>query len=186
MARSPDIERKQRFYAVLERHADVVHRYLINRHYSGDELDSEDLLAEVFEIAWRRLDHIPSGAEAPWLVGVARNRLRNMRARQRRRLSRFYLLRPAVASGPAAEDEAIAEMRLREAVGALSEAEREAFQLSVWEGFSPRELGLALGISENAAKLRLSRAKSKILSRMAGDGTTPRGSSREIASDEAP
>jgi hypothetical protein len=47
----PDREREARLTALLERHADVVNRYLINRHYAGDVLDAEDLLAEVFAIA---------------------------------------------------------------------------------------------------------------------------------------
>lgn len=160
-----DPERVDQFSKFVESHADSVNRYLLNRHRPGDSLDAEDLLAEVFTIAWRRFEDIPSEAEIAWLIGVARNRLMNLRSKQSRRSRLNATLRPP-ADSPSAEDEVVAENALTEAIEGLPRAEREAFMLSVWEGLSPHELGIVLGITQNAASIRLSRAKSLLLSRL--------------------
>ena len=170
MGRRPDRgpELADRFSRFVESYADTVNRFLLNRHRAGDSLEAEDLLAEVFAIAWRRFEDIPSDAEVAWLIGVARNRLMNMQSKQSRRSRLSATLRPP-ASSPPAEDEVVAEMTLSEAMESLPPAEHEAFTLSVWEGLSPRELGIVLGITPNAASIRLSRAKSLLLSRLKGD-----------------
>ncbi|RPH35179.1 MAG: RNA polymerase subunit sigma-24, partial [Chloroflexi bacterium] len=42
--------------------------------------DAEDVVAEVFLVAWRRLEDVPAGDGAlPWLYGVARRTLGNQR-----------------------------------------------------------------------------------------------------------
>jgi RNA polymerase sigma factor (sigma-70 family) len=157
--------RDRRFTELLVRHADTVNRYLTNRHRPGDALDSEDLLSEVFGIAWRRLDEMPSGSELPWLIVVARNRVLNMRTKQYRRSKRLPAVRPP-GSAPAAEDEVIADEALQAALDALPTTEGEALRLSVWEGLTNSEIAETLGLSENAVKIRLSRAKHHILSDM--------------------
>jgi len=170
-----DTERADRFTRLIHSHADAVNRYLRNRHRPGDSLEAEDLLAEVFAIAWRRLEDIPSDAEVAWLIGVARNRLMNMQSKQSRRTRLTASLRPTSTS-PSAEDEAVAEISLSDAVESLPATEREAFTLSVWEGLSTRELGIVLGITQNAAAIRLSRARSLLLSRLSEEGHEMDGS----------
>ncbi len=49
-----------------------------------------------------------------------------------------------------------------EALGALSLDDRELIQLAYWEKLSYREMGIALGCSEKAAGIRLSRARKRI------------------------
>jgi RNA polymerase sigma-70 factor (ECF subfamily) len=163
-----DTAREDRFSTFVESHADTVNRYLLNRHRAGDSLEAEDLLAEVFTIAWRRFEDVPSDAEAAWLIGVARNRLMNMQSKQSRRSRLSATVRPPSLS-PSAEDEAVADIALSEAIESLPATEREVFTLSVWEGLTPRELGIVLGITQNAAAIRLSRARSLLLSRLAKD-----------------
>ena len=65
--------------------------------------------------------------------------------------------------------EVVAEIALWVAIESLPPTEREAFTLSVWEGLSPQELGIVLGITQNAASIRLSRARSLLLSRLTGE-----------------
>ena len=158
-------DRDQRFTELLALNADTVNRYLINRHRAGDALDSEDLLSEVFGVAWRRLEEMPVGNELPWLIAVARNRVLNMRTKQKRRLRRMQAVRPS-GSTPAAEDEVVADEALRAALDALPSTESEALRLSVWEGLTTPEIAEALGLSENAVRIRLSRARQHIVSEM--------------------
>jgi RNA polymerase sigma factor (sigma-70 family) len=163
MARELDRERRDRFSGFVRSHADIVNQYLLNRHRAGDSLEAEDLLAEVFTIAWQRFEDIPPEAEAAWLIGVARNRLMNMQSKQSRRSRLSASARPRSTS-PSAEEEAVAEITLSEAIDSLPATEREAFTLSVWEGLTPRELGIVLGITQNAAAIRVSRARSILFS----------------------
>jgi RNA polymerase sigma-70 factor, ECF subfamily len=162
----PSADREERFNRLVREHGDAVHRYLRRRYGSGDATDVEDLLADVMAVAWRRLDSIPGDAEIQWLYGVARRRLSNARSRRTRRDRIIAPLRPKGAA-PAAEDVALADLSLREALDALPDKEREALTLTAWEGLGPEELALALGVSINAAAIRLSKAKSKLLDLLA-------------------
>src|SRR3954452_24320398 len=57
--------------------------YLVRRSASVE--DAADLLAEVYLVAWRRIDDVPPGDEARlWLFGVARRTLANQHRRERR------------------------------------------------------------------------------------------------------
>jgi RNA polymerase sigma-70 factor, ECF subfamily len=165
MASSGDAERPgrvARLSALVDASADIVRKYLVNRHRAGDLLDTDDLVAEVFGIAWQRLDDIPGNAETAWLITVARNRLMNMRSKQSRRQHTWASQAKAPAEAPAAEDEAIARVTLQAGIDALTSTEREIFTLSVWEGLSTHEISQVLGITENTARVRLSRAKSTL------------------------
>jgi RNA polymerase sigma-70 factor, ECF subfamily len=164
----PSADREERFNRLVREHGDAVHRYLRRRYRGGDATDVEDLLADVLTVAWRRLDDVPSDAEAPWLFGVAKRRLSNARSRQMRRDRIAAPMRPKEASPPA-EDVAIADLSIRDALAKLPDKEREALTLTAWEGLSPEELAQALGVSVNAAAIRLSKAKSRLLKLMAQD-----------------
>jgi RNA polymerase sigma-70 factor (ECF subfamily) len=111
----------------------------------------------VLLVAWRRLDDIPAGAEIPWLIGVARNVLRNALRKQRRISLLQARLRPA-APDAAAEDYVIADEGVREALNSLNEDDREILFLHFWDGRNAVELGVILEVSSNAAAVRLSRA----------------------------
>jgi RNA polymerase sigma-70 factor (ECF subfamily) len=151
-----------RFLKIVHDHGNTVLKYIQNRHFSSDAVDAEDLLADVLATAWRCLDDVPIGAEAPWLIGVARHRLMNAHSRSQRRYRIASRMHPR-ASSPSAEDVALADLSIRRALSRLPEREREALTLTAWEGLSPRELAVALGISMNAASVRLSKAKSHLL-----------------------
>jgi RNA polymerase sigma-70 factor, ECF subfamily len=162
----PSADREERFNRLVREHGDAVHRYLRRRYRGGDATDVEDLLADVMAIAWRRLDDVPNDAEAPWLFGVARRRLSNARSRRARRDRIVAPLRPR-GSAPAAEDVALADLSLREALASLPEKEREALTLTAWEGLGPEKLAAALGVTVNAAAIRLSKARTKLLALLA-------------------
>jgi RNA polymerase sigma factor (sigma-70 family) len=162
----PSADREERFNRLVREHGDAVHRYLRRRYRGGDATDVEDLLADVMAIAWRRLDDVPADAEAPWLFGVARRRLSNARSRRTRRDRIVAPLRPR-GSAPAAEDVALADLSLREALASLPDKEREALTLTAWEGLGPEELAAALGVTVNAAAIRLSKARTKLLALLA-------------------
>src|SRR5690242_21041229 len=79
----PDETRQERFEAVFRAHVALVRRYVARR--TGEGVD--DVVAETFPAAWRRLDDVPADA-APWLLGTARRMLANQRRAAPRRARR--------------------------------------------------------------------------------------------------
>ena len=134
--------------------------YLRRRLYPLAATDLDDLVEEVLLIAWRRFDDIPSDAQIPWLIGVARNVLRNAVRKQRRISTLESHLRPAPPDA-AAEDYVIADQSIREALSSLSDDDREILLLHFWDGRTSLEIGVIFGITTNAAAVRLSRAQER-------------------------
>lgn len=146
-------------------------RYLRRRAFPAD---AEDALSEVMVTIWRRLDDAPAVGVLPWAYGIARRILANQRRGQARRLrlvrrmeaEPHNLVIPDHADGgPDAE--------LSSALDSLKDQDREILRLWAWEQLEPREIATVLGLTVNAATLRLSRAKKKLshaLSRQDDDG----------------
>jgi RNA polymerase sigma-70 factor (ECF subfamily) len=54
-------------------------------------------------------------------------------------------------------------------VASLSAADAEVLRLWAWEELAPREIALVLGITPNAASIRLHRAKARLRARLEAD-----------------
>ncbi|MGI8829158.1 MAG: RNA polymerase sigma factor [Candidatus Limnocylindria bacterium] len=128
----------------------------------GAEANAEDLVADSFVVAWRRLDDIPAGNERAWLFGVARRVLANARRGQRRGMNAVERLAADPPSSPAVETGVSSE--LTAALASLREADREVLTLAAWEELTPAEIGVVLGITPNAASIRLHRARARFAS----------------------
>jgi RNA polymerase sigma factor (sigma-70 family) len=123
--------------------------------------DAEDAVAEVFLIAWRRLDRIPAGdAARVWLYATARRVLANQHRSRRRRLALRERLATRAASTPqewpasGSGDELV-----RDALRRLSPRDREVLLLAEWEGLTPSEIAAVLGCPSVTARGRLHRAR---------------------------
>lgn len=119
---------------------------------------AQDVVAETFLIAWRRLDEVPE-LELPWLYGVARRVLANelRSARRRRALAeRSSMLLHAQLETAAGDSNVIA------ALARLGARDRELLLLTAWEGLSAAEAAAALGCSRAAARVRLHRARRRL------------------------
>lgn len=160
-------QRELRFAALFDAHFDALLAYA--RRRSAQLGDAEDVVAETFMTAWRRLDDLPDRAdgERPWLYGVARRVLANQRRSATRRARLVERLRSALAPVrlPAPDDVAAA-------VSLLSGADQEILRLAAWEQLSHREIAISLGISPNAAAIRLHRARGRLKHLMKGSGTS--------------
>jgi RNA polymerase sigma-70 factor (ECF subfamily) len=122
--------------------------------------DAEDVVAEVFLVAWRRLDDLPAGdAALPWLYGVARKTIGNQRRGLLRR-GRLQARLEQTAERPATPAPTGTEPAL-EALERLSDDDRELLRLVAWEELSHAEIAAVLGISVNAVAIRLHRARER-------------------------
>jgi RNA polymerase sigma factor (sigma-70 family) len=134
---------------------------------SPDEVD--DAVAEVFLIAWRRLDDVPSGTGArAWLYATARRVIANQaRASARRgRLHDKLSAQPVIvqtAENPLTE-------RVHEALAALGARDREVLLLAEWDGLTPAEIATVLGCPAVTVRGRLHRARRRFGAVFESDG----------------
>jgi RNA polymerase sigma-70 factor (ECF subfamily) len=135
-------------------HAQIM-AYLLRR--TGNAGDVDDLVAETFLTAWRRLGDVPLEAELPWLYAVARRVLANHRRREQTRVALVERLResPLPGGGTDPEGAAMTAAAWRE----LPEGDREVLALIAWEGLEADEVAVVLGCSRNAVRIRLHRAR---------------------------
>ena len=122
--------------------------------------DPDAVAAETMTIAWRRLADVPRDDARPWLYATARN-LAYAQARSVRRMSSVDPDRLEELAGDR-EPAAIAadvDEDVRNALLALSPADREALLLVAWEELTPAQAAVSLGISAVAFRVRLHRAR---------------------------
>lgn len=156
-----DVE--DRFNALYRAHSAAVLRYAARR---TDPDAAGDIVAETFLVAWRRLPDVPAdpGQAEPWLYAVARrviaNAERSNRRAQRVAARLWQESRDHQVPDPSA---AISEaQRIIQALGKLSEADREALRLVGWEGLDVAGAALAMGCSKSAMAVRLHRARRRL------------------------
>jgi RNA polymerase sigma factor (sigma-70 family) len=166
-----------RLEALFRRHYRDVALY-VRRRAEPDLVD--DVVADTFLVAWRRLDEVPINAR-PWLLGVARKTLSTQRRSTGRR--RSLVTRLEAAQGSAEERDQSSELGVVEALMRLSPKDREAITLVAWEGLTPSEAALVVGQSSMAFRVRLHRAKGRLrqqLDPQEAPVAPPSLSSREI------
>lgn len=152
----------EEFGALFRAHITEISRFLARR-LPADQVD--DVASDLFEIAWNKRSKIPQGLALPWLYKTARYLIANHRRKEAGRQAILATLAEPVAA-PSAESIALADIELAQAWDKLNEKEREALALWALDGLEPKEVAIALGISENAANVRLSRAKKNLLSEL--------------------
>ncbi len=141
--------------------------YALRRAESGE--DAADVVAETFLTAWRRLDDVPPGTSARlWLYGVARRVLANQHRGERRRSRLAERLREDINQVESSTP--LEVMMVKQALGQLREEDRDIIGLAAWEGLSHEEVGKVLGCSPNAAKIRLHRARRRLMTRLSTTG----------------
>ena len=149
-----------RFDSLFATHHQVVYRYCVRRL---GLIEAEDAVADIFAIAWRRLDAIPAGdSSRAWLIGVAYKVVGNrFRSRQRRKRLAQRLQSEQVVTRDITDSPDVDTHLIHQALDELSRTDRELIRLSSWDGLSRPEIAQVLGINVNAVDQRLHRARSR-------------------------
>ncbi|MEU2711246.1 sigma-70 family RNA polymerase sigma factor [Streptomyces sp. NPDC007205] len=152
------------FAAAYREHYWAVSRY-VARRLPGRADEVEEVVAEVFTVAWRRRRDLPD-APLPWLYGVARNCLANaVRGYGRRRRLVDRLGNDEAARGRHVVDSPDAEgpgAWVHEALARLSLADQEVLRLTAWEELGTDEIAVVLGCGTRAAAMRVHRARNRL------------------------
>lgn len=156
----------QRFRRLYRQHYAAIHGFAYRRLL--DRGSAADAAAEVFLVAWRRLDQIPA-PELGWLFGVAHRVVLATNRADRRVTAAALEEAGSIANAVETADryEAWEELRrVAAAVDRLSPADRQVLLLVAWEELSGAELATALGCSRGAAAVRLHRARTRLRSEL--------------------
>ncbi len=161
--------READFAALFNVHFDALLAY--TRRRTPQLADAEDAVAETYVVAWRRFAGLPKDAQGQraWLFAVAYRVIANQRRGAGRRLQLTDRLKAALLP-PGRPHVALGAVT--DALATLSEADQEILRLAAWEGLSHAEVGPVLGITANAAAIRLHRARRHLERAMKESGST--------------
>lgn len=159
-------DRRERFEAAFSDNYDAIVGYALRR---TDPDSAQEVVAETFLVAWRRVDDLPAEPR-PWLYGIARRVLANHRrgAARREALTALLTEHPHVDDPP--------DGRVLEALASLRSTDREALMLTAWDGLDRREAAAALGCSPATFAVRLHRARRRLVRELADEGGPARRS----------
>ena len=160
------------FTALYQQTRPRVYAYAVS--LAGRQL-AEEIVSEVFLVAWRRLADLPGhggpsglggadGAESvlPWLLAVARNVAAGQFRAAVRQQSIAAELRawtsPAELQAGDIADDITERLAVLTALTVLSAADRELLTLVAWHGLAPAEAARVVGCSTAAYFVRLHRA----------------------------
>jgi RNA polymerase sigma-70 factor (ECF subfamily) len=157
---------RARFEWLFRQHYPEILRYAARRVDSQTALE---VAAETFVVAWRRRDDVPVDGARAWLYAVARRVLANeLRSgdRRGRLIDRLQTVTTTSGAPPTASDLAqgvVDRDEVRALLGRLAAPAREALELVEWDGLSVAEAARVVGCSVGAFRVRLHRARRRLL-----------------------
>ncbi|SOD59077.1 RNA polymerase sigma-70 factor, ECF subfamily [Streptomyces zhaozhouensis] len=163
------------FEALVHRHGPVLLRLagqlLGGRGGVGASADAEDAVQDAFVSAWRRLPEFRGDAAfRSWMYRIVTNRCLNLLRAGRPTDPLEAVAEPqapeALASPARAVENRAAVRALRDALGGLSPEQRACWVLREFHGQSYDEIAQAVGITRQAVRGRLFRARRYLMEAM--------------------
>ncbi|MFB8229884.1 RNA polymerase sigma factor [Cellulosimicrobium sp. NPDC055967] len=159
MSPPPEAEARERLDRLYRDHARSVYRCAATRL---SPQDAEDVVCEVFVVAWRRITEVPP-YELGWLLRVTRNVMANhLRAGSRRAALARRVTGVLPASVPDHAGDVVGQDAAERLLAQLPVRDQEVLRLLVLEDLSVPELAEALGCRPNTASVRVRRAKERL------------------------
>ncbi len=152
----------ERFAAMYELNRARVYAFAVSK--AGRQL-ADEILSEVFMIAWRKFDAMPD-PPLPWLLVVARNvTMSQFRVTAREQSVADELRAWLPADGftvPDIAEDVADRIAVLTALVQLPEADRELLTLVAWHGLTARSAAGVIGCSTAAFFVRLHRARRRL------------------------
>ena len=148
------------FEALVRRYYRVA--YAVALALLSNNMDAEDVCQDAFLKALERLDDCREPDKfASWLLRIVRNSAHNFRAYRRVRATESLELAGAASREDSAKDAERADLRkrLEDALGELSEIQRQVVLLHDLEGLKHREIAGHLAISEGMSRQHMLKAR---------------------------
>ncbi len=150
------------FATVYQRHASDVFRFAM--YLTGNRTIAEDVTAETFARAWAAADRIRFGSVRAYLIAIARNLCLDAIRDPARRAGDVLQSMPDIRADTAREAEDRMELaRVIEDLRTLPEIDRSALLMRAEQDLSYQEIALALGITVAAAKVKVHRARKRLI-----------------------
>lgn len=149
------------FTELVRRHIDLVHSAALRQ--LGDADAARDITQNVFLLLTREAGLLPAAVIlSGWLYRTTRNLCLETLRRDRRRREREHTAAEQLMNDATANPWEQVAPALEPAMDELGETDRQAILLRYFENKSLREVGVALGLGEDAAQKRVSRALDRL------------------------
>lgn len=148
----------------------AVRVHALCRRYLGDEDDAKDLMLETLIQALDKIDtyrYTGEGSLYAWIRRIAINKAINQLKRHRWRMVPLDFGAQDIIPEPT-EDEVsvIPKEKLRDWITELPEMRRAVFNLYCIDGYSHKDIGKMLGISERGSTSTLAKARKELKERI--------------------
>lgn len=154
-------EKEQKFLKRIESHKGIL--YKVSKMYMDNHDDQQDLFQEIVCQLWKSYDSFRNESQfSTWMYRVAVNTAIVFLKKEKRKVDKYE-----IASENIKDDEGdshIKESQIDHFYKAVQKLEKidKAIIFYQLEGFSHKEIGENLGISEGNARVKLNRAKEKL------------------------
>ena len=154
-------EKEQEFLKRIESHKGIL--YKVSKMYMDNHDDQQDLFQEIVCQLWKSYDSFRNESQfSTWMYRVAVNTAIVFLKKEKRKVDKYE-----IASENIKDDEGdshIKESQIDNFYKAVQKLEKidKAIIFYQLEGFSHKEIGDNLGISEGNARVKLNRAKEKL------------------------
>ncbi|MDD2798374.1 MAG: RNA polymerase sigma factor [Bacteroidales bacterium] len=153
--------KEQEFLIHLEQHKGMLHK--VSKIYMDDKDDQQDLFQEIIYQLWKSHNEFKGNSQlSTWMYRVAINTSIVYLKKEKRKPEKFDSFPENIPEEENDSDEKESQLaHFYKAIQKLNKIEKAIIFYQL-EGFSHKEIGNHLGISEGNARVKLNRAKDKL------------------------
>jgi RNA polymerase sigma-70 factor (ECF subfamily) len=154
-------EREPEFLHRIEKHKGIL--YKVSKMYMDNQDDQQDLFQEIICQLWNSYDSFRNESQfSTWMYRVAINTAIVFLKKEKRKVDKYPIVSENIKEEESDAD--IKENQMEHFYKAIQKLEKidKAIIFYQLEGFSHKEIGNNLGISEGNARVKLNRAKEKL------------------------
>lgn len=153
--------KEQEFLTKIEVHKGILHK--VSKMYMDNRDDQQDLFQEIICQLWKSYDSFRNESQfSTWMYRVAINTAIVFLKNEKRKVDKYEIASENIKEET--DDSEIKESQIEHFYKAVQKLEKidKAIIFYQLEGFSHKEIGGNLGISEGNARVKLNRAKEKL------------------------